>query len=113
MDWEDEQTLRLFWAKIDEKLTDMVERECWKILPRLDKLAKETLGLRRRRPEDFLDRFNRFMDFVHEVYLTPSLVKDPNDSDDVCSGSDNDFGDCAEPSQSEGEEVSEIEFRRQ
>jgi hypothetical protein len=48
----------------------------------LDKTVKERLGWRRRDPADDYERFQSFMMFVENVYLTPSIYWNDCDSCD-------------------------------
>lgn len=85
MDNDDKNILWDFFKSFDERLISVYERECWKALPKLDKTVRERLGWRRCNPEDQLDRFNNFMDWVMDVYLRPSLGVI---TEDDCSWSD-------------------------
>jgi hypothetical protein len=80
MDIEDQKLLWNEWKKFDNRMNELYEKEAYKFLPKLDKLVKEKLGWRRRKPEDDLERFWFFMNFVDQVYLKPSLNLDLNDS---------------------------------
>jgi len=89
MDEDDQRDLYVFWAKLDGRLLDLYEREAWKILPSMDKLVRERLGWPGKSPEEMLDRFNIFMEFIQKVYLRPSLnIRTPTPDDS--SGNDSD-----------------------
>lgn len=89
MDKDDENVLWDFFKSFDQRLTNVYERECWKALTKIDKIVREQLGWRRMSPDDQLDRFNSFMDWITEVYLRPSLGQE---QDDDCSWSDSGSG---------------------
>jgi hypothetical protein len=84
MDSDDERDLSLIWTKFDRRMNDIYERETHKFMLTLDKAVRERLGWRGKKPEDDYERFQIFMDFVNDVYLTPSIYW--ND----CTSSDRD-----------------------
>lgn len=89
MEPEDRDDLYPIWSKLDDRLVNFYEREIFKFLPTLDKVIRERIGWRRRYPEDKMERYQRFLDLVEEVYLTPSLYWKDNDSNRN-SGDDSD-----------------------
>lgn len=89
MDSADEEDIYREWKKLDHKLTFYYEKEAWKFLPKMDKLVKEKLGWRRKFPEDDFERFQKFMSFIEDVYLRPSLQDDrPSNDSNSSSSSD-------------------------
>lgn len=73
MDSDDERDLKQIWTKFDSRMNDIYERETHKFMLTLDKTVRERLGWRGKNPEGEYERFQIFMDFVNDVYLTPSL----------------------------------------
>lgn len=103
MDSDDERILYQFWQDLDTKLIEIYEKECWRALPKLDKLVKERLGWRRREPDDDFERFNAFMGFIESVYLRPTLEYDvgTRDNDTADLWDDNPYGQYQEDDKEE------------
>lgn len=73
MDEKDRADLYAEWRKFDQRLTDLFEKESYKFLPKLEKIIQEKIGWRRKYPENEYERFLKFMSYVENVYLKPSL----------------------------------------
>ena len=73
MDSDDDRDLYGEWVKFDKRMRELYEKEAYKFSRKLDKLVKERLGWRKRDPETEAERFDRFMEYVEDVYLKPSL----------------------------------------
>lgn len=110
MDADDLAVIRQLFTQFDERLTSKIEAECWKILPKLDKAVREKLGWRRCDPQDDLQRFSSFVQWMEDVYLRPSLGMDDSTWSD--SGSEYGSDDAFASSSSDEEEDARREQER-
>lgn len=72
-DSEDEEQICISWVNFEKDIWKAIEKVCYTHYTKLEKKMTHILGYRERNPEEDELRYEKFTNFVKEVYLIPSL----------------------------------------
>lgn len=74
MDQEDRAIMRRTFERMEEKIWPILEKGMWAIFNDMEKDVTQKLGYRGRDPEDRLERWGLFLNFIEEHYIVPSIL---------------------------------------